>query len=166
MKYIRNGIIYDSPITVEVEGYVIELTDEQISILGYMPLDVVSTNVDMEISDRTYTKNVTLNDIYGFSEPEETIESSWNSIKLPFVVGKQWKPVIENGKVTYATVDDEDGFGTINNPIIYSNGVRLLDGGVYTNGYNLYSYSGPNGHSNMDDIADVQGMAIIMGNYK
>lgn len=161
MKYYKNGKTYESPIMVDISGCTIELTDEQISRLGYMPYDMVKNMSNMTISPISMTKNLSLYDIYKFKNPDGFVDESDSAVTLPFRPGKKWVPGIVGTNITYILEDDPNGIGTESNPVAYINGIRLVNGCVYRSGGSLYMYNGEDSTADNDEITGNAGITKL-----
>lgn len=70
--------------------------------------------------------------------PEATQEA--DGVHLPFKVGYRWEKVCGNGRVHFELVPDPNAIGTQDNPIIWSEGVQMLNNAFYVKDGKTYVY--------------------------
>lgn len=138
MKYIKETIIEETPIMVEISGGIsIELSDTQLRSLGYKPLDevIIEQGDELMVID---------------PDVEKIKEELVNSIDVvipesgfPFKLGYKWVPrIVEGNRVIFESIRSEDSLGTRDNPIIFVDNVILVPNAYYLYEGDLYVYVG------------------------
>lgn len=73
-------------------------------------------------------------------KPEGTTVNEDGTLKLPFKVGYRWEKKLVGNTIMYESVEDPNALGTQQNPIIYHEGVQLIDNAWYKFGDILKVY--------------------------
>ncbi len=136
MQYIKGLDVKETPIMVEALDGNIELVDQQLRELGYLPYDEV-----------VYEQAKTLNALAP-SEMEikqQFMDSLTVTIPekgLPYMRGFSWELVLVDNDIRYKLVPNPNGLGTKNNPILFADYVKLLKNVYYFYQGVIYQYVG------------------------
>lgn len=136
MKYIRGTEIIETPKYVEIDGVQIELSDVQLRLMKYKPLD----EVIMEQNETLSAMAPTVEEIKQRVMDSLTINIPGSG--LPYMIGFSWQTVIVDNEIRFKMVRDENGLGTTNNPIIFAQYVILIPNACYLYEGDLYKYRG------------------------
>lgn len=143
MIYVKNNSRIEGELVINVEGIDITLTENQMIQLGYIDENEYIRNVNKELDLTSPISDMKTNII---DELELSLPSdagiNGEMITLPFKLGYKWEPIIENGKITYVSVEDPTAFGTRSNPILYSVSIILMPNAYYIYNNELYVYVG------------------------
>lgn len=136
MKYIKGLDVKETPIMVDALDGNIELVDQQLRDLGYLPYDEV-----------VYEQAKSLNSIV--PSEMEIKEQIVNSLTvqiptegLPYKLGYKWIPKIVNNTIVFESVRDANAVGTDKNPILFTQYVKLVPNAYYLHEDIRYVYVG------------------------
>lgn len=147
MKYVKDNMVYETPIYMEVGGARIELTDEQLLQLGYVQDYVVTGEQSTYITTATQTyvnKMDILLSTISVSTPEGSHMDGDMIYDLPFKLGYKWEPQFDGSVISYVSVPDPDAIGTSDKPFIFIEGSSnaLLPNAFYVYNGVTYVYVG------------------------
>lgn len=147
MDYYKNNTVYHSPITTEVDGVSIELTENQLYKVGYLTRSQLLTKINKKV-DQIVNLNASKQEVLdsiGVQLPSGSEELEDGFIRLPFKLGFKWQPRISNDSIAFELVQDEDAVGLENSPILYMLGVKLIPNAFYLIDGKKYVYMGEKG---------------------
>lgn len=146
MKLIKDGVIYETPIYMDIDGVQFELTTPQLFELGYKSYDNEVMIIEQELRDQQFDTNDKLSVLLETITVKipECANNEEGLISLPFKLGYKWKPVYDNntGTITYESVQVQNAIGLETNPIMFYPGVTLIPNAFYTYNKILYVYVG------------------------
>lgn len=136
MRYIKGMDIKETPVMAEVMDGNIELVDQQLRELGYKPYEEV-----------VYEQARELNNICPSAEEikQKFIENINVVIPekgLPYMRGFSWELVFVDNEIRYKLVPNPNGLGTLNNPILFENYIKLFSNVYYFYQGKIYKYVG------------------------
>lgn len=151
MKYIKDNIIYDDPIRIQIDGRNLTLTYEQALKLGYEDYyTILSRQEEAFVSNEKRVDKLRLFlDSMEIVVPEGAVVDGEIVRCLPFIAGKKWEPSLIGGKVVLESIDADDSFGTRGKPILFPETnegykVSAINGAFYVYNGKLYKYTGAN----------------------
>lgn len=147
MRYIKDNLIFETPIFAVKDGEEVELFDEQLRRLGYVPEEEVIMKQRAEIANKSYATvdklQILLNSIEVQAPQGSTYED--DVIKdLPFKLGQKWVPVVNGNTISYQLVQDPDALGIESRPFIFFDGEenQLYPNAFYIHGGIKFVYVG------------------------
>lgn len=150
MKYIKGLDVKETPVKATTVYGDIELVDQQLRELGYLPYDEV-----------VYEQAQVLNAL----APSETeikqqfMDSLTVTIPekgLPYMRGFSWELVLVDNDIRYKLVPNPNGLGTQKNPILFAEYVKLFKNVYYFYQGKIYRYVGDRTDNaiDWDDVKD------------
>lgn len=146
MKFIKDGVVYETPITMNIGGLDVELTYEQLFGLGYESYDNKVGMTDSALTKQTATvdKFRLLLDSIEVDYPEGSIVEG-DTVTLPFRLGYEWRQTLDRQtlRIGFEQVEVVDGIGTVaSNPLLFHESVLLVPGAYYSYEGGCYRYVG------------------------
>lgn len=165
MKFIKNGIIYEQPIYMLVDGMEIELTYAQLIGMGYSDYDAVMSSQENSYSQDSITfdkMQMFLDSIPTIAPEGSTISEDGSTVSgLPFELGKKWTAMYDGEKVSVFSIDDENAYGTETNPFMFpaegdsEHSIKVMNGAFYIHEGSLFKYNGEVKVTNKwEDVSD------------
>lgn len=144
MKYIRNGVIYETPVKAMTDEGEITLNDFQCNLLGYVNVDSI-LNHQKDFQPEEYVQlnlSYYLQMLLQLNMPSECERINVGVVKAPIKIGYKCETTFKDGVINIQYVDDPNGLGTKNIPFIFVDGVTLYPEAYYMYEDKVYGYTG------------------------